>query len=162
MANKLNILKNVSRKDQYENIIPQIKALIQPEQDTIANMANISAVLKEAFGFLWIGFYIVKKEELVLGPFQGPVACTRIKYGKGVCGTAWKEKRTVVVPDVEDFPGHIACNSSSRSEIVVPIVKQNVIIGILDIDSEHLNDFTECDAKYLEEIAGILTNQILN
>jgi len=159
MAESLNILKHVSRKDQYENIIPQIKALIEGEKDTIANMANISAVLKETFKFLWVGFYIVKKEELVLGPFQGHIACTRIKFGKGVCGTAWKEERTVIVPDVNTFAGHIACDSESRSEIVIPVKHEDKIIGVLDVDSEYENNFSEIDAKCLEEIVNILTNQ---
>jgi L-methionine (R)-S-oxide reductase len=157
MAEKLDILKHASREAQYKNILPQIKSLIEGESDTIANFANVSAVLKEVFKFLWVGFYIVKREELVLGPFQGKIACTRIKYGKGVCGTAWKEKRTVLVPDVNTFAGHIACDSESRSEIVVPLYRHGEIIAVLDIDSEMENNFTEIDAQYLEEIVKYLT-----
>lgn len=157
MAEKLDILKHASREAQYKNILPQIKSLIEGESDTIANFANVSAVLKEVFKFLWVGFYIVKREELVLGPFQGKIACTRIKYGKGVCGTAWKEKRTVLVPDVNTFTGHIACDSESRSEIVVPLYRHGEIIAVLDIDSEMENNFTEIDAQYLEEIVKYLT-----
>ncbi len=160
MAEKLNILKHASRETQYENIIPQIRALIETETDSIANMANISAVLKETFNFLWVGFYIVKKEELVLGPFQGRIACTRIKLGKGVCGTAWKDDRTVIVPDVNIFAGHIACDSESRSEIVVPIRYQGKVIAVLDVDSDTENNFSETDAKYLENIIRIFEQQL--
>lgn len=156
MAEKIDILKHASREAQYKNIVPQIKALIEGETDTIANMANVSAVLKEAFKFFWVGFYMVKRDELVLGPFQGPVACTRIRYGKGVCGTAWKEKRTIVVPDVNTFAGHIACSSESRSEIVVPLKKGGEVYAVLDIDSEIENNFSETDARYLEEIIKFL------
>lgn len=156
MAEKVDILKHASREDQYKNLLPQIKALLEAETDTIANFANVSAVLKEAFGFLWVGFYIVKREQLILGPFQGRIACTRINYGKGVCGTAWKENRTIMVADVNTFAGHIACDSESRSEIVVPIRKQGEVIAVLDVDSEIENYFTEIDAKYLEEIVSFL------
>lgn len=156
MAEKLDILKHASREAQYKNLLPQIKSLIEGESDTIANFANVSAVLKEVFKFLWVGFYIVKREELVLGPFQGKIACTRIKYGKGVCGTAWKEKRTVIVPDVNTFAGHIACDSESRSEIVVPLYRHGEIIAVLDVDSEVENNFTEIDAQYLEKIVKYL------
>lgn len=156
MAEKVDILKHASREDQYKNLLPQIKALLEAETDTIANFANVSAVLKEAFGFLWVGFYIVKREQLVLGPFQGRIACTRINYGKGVCGTAWKENRTIMVADVNTFAGHIACDSESRSEIVVPIRKQGEVIAVFDVDSEIENYFTEIDAKYLEEIVSFL------
>lgn len=152
MAERINILKHVSREEQYKNILPQVKALLDGENDTIANMANISAVLKEVFSFFWVGFYIVKRDELVLGPFQGPIACTRIKYGKGVCGTAWKENRTVIVPDVNTFAGHIACSSESRSEIVIPLRMHGEVFAVLDVDSEIENNFTEIDATYLEEI----------
>ena len=158
MAEKIDVLKHVSRETQYRNIVPQIKALLEGETDTIANFANVSAVLKEAFGFLWVGFYIVKREQLVLGPFQGRIACTRINYGKGVCGTAWKEKRTVTVADVNTFAGHIACDSESRSEIVVPLIKQGQVIAVLDVDSEIENNFTDVDARYLEEIVALLEN----
>lgn len=158
MAEKIDILTHASREEQYLNILPQIKSLLKNESDTIANFANVSAVLKEAFKFLWVGFYIVKQEQLVLGPFQGRIACTRINYGKGVCGTAWKENRTVLVDDVNDFSGHIACDSESRSEIVVPIRNHNQVIAVLDIDSEFESNFSEIDAKYLQEIVSFLEN----
>ena len=144
-------------KDQiYESLIPQIIALTEGEKDPIANMANISAALKEAFNFWWVGFYIVREDSsdhghsLVLGPFQGPIACTRIRFGKGVCGTAWKERETVIVPDVDKFPGHIACSSLSKSEIVVPVLRDGEVIAILDIDSDKLEDFDEKDKRWLE------------
>ncbi|GHS93946.1 hypothetical protein FACS1894207_1270 [Bacteroidia bacterium] len=152
MGENITVLKNASKVAQYENLLPQIKALIEPETDFIANLANIAAVLKSAFDFFWVGFYLVKEGELVLGPFQGPVACTRIAFGKGVCGTAWKERRTIIVPDVEQFPGHIACSSESKSEIVVPLFRENQIIGVLDIDSNQLDTFDEVDAGYLEKL----------
>jgi GAF domain-containing protein len=152
MAEDLNIIKDVSRAEQYESLIPQIKGLVTGEPDLIANLANISAALKEQFGWLWVGFYLVKDDELVLGPFQGPVACTRIRKGKGVCGTAWEKAQTVIVPDVEAFPGHIACSSASRSEIVLPLLSEDKVIGVLDVDSESLDAFDDADAKYLAEI----------
>ena len=158
MAEKIDVLKDGSREEQYQNILPQIKALIEGESDTIANLANISAVLKEAFSFLWVGFYIVKGEQLVLGPFQGRIACTRINYGKGVCGTAWKENRTITVADVNTFAGHIACDSESRSEIVIPIRKHSKVVAVLDVDSEIEANFSEVDAKYLQEIVCVLEN----
>jgi len=145
-------LNNTTKEETYRLLLPQIQELTAKEEDRIANMANITAALKQAFGFFWVGFYLVKGDELVLGPFQGPVACTRISYGKGVCGTAWKERRTIIVPDVEQFPGHIACNSESKSEIVVPLFENGEIIGVLDIDSDRLNTFDEIDAAYLEKI----------
>ena len=139
------------RKEKlYRSLLPQIRELVGKEKDLIANMANISAALKQTFGFFWVGFYRVAGNELVLGPFQGPVACTRIPFGKGVCGTAWKERRTIIVTDVEQFPWHIACNSESKSEIVVPLFNRDEIIGVLDIDSDRLNTFDETDGKYLE------------
>ena len=140
------------KEEKYKSLLPQIQALTGKERDLIANLANIAAALKQTFGFFWVGFYLVKGDELILGPFQGPVACTRIPFGKGVCGTALKERRTIIVPDVEQFPGHIACNSESKSEIVVPLFVNDEIIGVLDIDSDSLNDFDEIDAKYLEII----------
>jgi GAF domain-containing protein len=152
MGENITILKNASKAAQYENLLPQIKALIEPETDFIANLANVAAVLKSTFDFFWVGFYLVKEGELVLGPFQGPVACTRIAFGKGVCGTAWKEQHTIIVPDVEQFPGHIACSSESKSEIVVPLFRENQIIGVLDIDSDQLSTFDETDGKYLEKV----------
>ena len=142
----------MNKEEIYQSLLPQIQELTRKERDLIANLANVAAALKQAFGFFWVGFYLVKGNELVLGPFQGPVACTRIPFGKGVCGTAWKERRTIIVPDVEQFPGHIACNSESKSEIVVPLFDNGEINGVLDIDSDCLNDFDEIDAKYLEEI----------
>ena len=151
MAENL-IINNGNREEQYRTLLPQLKALIEAETDTVANLANITAALKQTFGFFWVGFYLVKEGVLVLAPFQGPLACTRIKFGKGVCGTAWKEARTLLVPDVELFPGHIACSSDSKSEIVVPILKNKEVIGVLDIDSDTLDSFDETDALYLEKL----------
>ena len=145
-----------SRREQYEGLIPQIAALIEGEPNRVANMANVTAALKTQFNWLWVGFYLVEDNELVLGPFQGPIACTRIRYGKGVCGSAWEAGRTIIVDDVEKFPGHIACSSLSRSEIVVPVFHQGTIVGVLDVDSELLAHFTETDAQYLEEIVRLL------
>lgn len=156
MSEELIIDKHSSKEDKYKSLVPQIQALISGEPDRIANMANISAALKEAFSFWWVGFYLVKEQELVLGPFQGPVACTRIAMGKGVCGTSWKERKTIIVPDVDLFPGHIACSSASRSEIVLPILVDQQIIGVLDVDSEHLAHFDSVDEKYLSEIISFL------
>lgn len=153
MAEDLTILQG-TKEDQYESLVPQIQALIQGEPDLIANLANISAALKEQFNWLWVGFYLVKDAQLVLGPFQGPVACTRIQKGKGVCGTSWEQKKTLIVPDVEAFPGHIACSSLSKSEIVVPLLSNNEVIGVLDVDSEHLNHFDETDQHFLEKIVA--------
>ena len=147
---------SASREEKYRHLLPQLQALLSGEKDRIANMANISAALKQTFDFFWVGFYQVQENVLTLGPFQGPIACSRIPWGKGVCGTAWKERRTIVVPNVEDFPGHIACNSASKSEIVVPVFKQQEVVAVLDIDSERLNDFGEVDVLFLEEIAGLL------
>lgn len=155
MAEDLSIIKG-SKEVQYKSLIPQIKSLIDGESNMIANMANICAALKEQFGWLWVGFYLVENDELVLGPFQGPVACTRIQKGKGVCGTAWQNAQTILVPDVEQFPGHIACSSLSKSEIVLPFFSNNEIIGVLDVDSTLLNDFDDIDKKYLKEIISIL------
>jgi GAF domain-containing protein len=144
------------KESRYQELYQTIAAVTQGETDTIANMANTSALIHESFGFWWTGFYIVKGEELVLGPFQGPVACTRIGFGKGVCGTAWKRRESIVVPDVEEFPGHIACSSLSRSEIVIPIFKDDDIIGVLDIDSKELSTFDETDRVWLEKISALL------
>ena len=146
-----------SKEERYEALIPQLKSLISTETDQIANYANVSAALKEVFDFLWVGFYRVSDKVLVLGPFQGPIACTRIAFGKGVCGFAWQEGKTIIVPDVDQFPGHIACSSRSKSEIVVPVVKEANIIAVLDVDSELLNNFDEIDAKYLEIICALLS-----
>ena len=156
MTEEINLPKNANKEEIYKVLLPQVKALLSGEEDLVANMANMAAVLKEAFGFFWVGFYIVKKGELVLGPFQGPVACTRIQKGKGVCGKAWETGETQLVPDVNAFPGHIACSASSQSEIVVPVSKGNEIIAVLDIDSDQLDTFDAVDRKYLEEMVGYL------
>jgi L-methionine (R)-S-oxide reductase len=145
-----------TRSEQYQSLIPQIGGLLEGETDLIANMANITAALKEQFGWLWIGFYLVKENELVLGPFQGPVACTRIQKGRGVCGTSWAKAETLIVPDVAKFPGHIACSSLSRSEIVIPLLKDGTVWAILDIDSEDYDQFGETDKLYLEKIVSLL------
>jgi len=151
-----------NKADQYESLIPQIKGLIEGEADLIANMANIAAALKEQFKWFWVGFYIVKKDELVVGPFQGPVACSRIRKGKGVCGTSWEKASTLIVPDVEKFPGHIACSSLSRSEIVVPVIRNNEVVAVLDVDSEHIDAFDQTDQRYLEAIAALIPYCILS
>ncbi|SUJ07937.1 Free methionine-R-sulfoxide reductase [Sphingobacterium spiritivorum] len=156
MAEDLNILTG-NKAEQYKGLIPQIEALISGESNLIANLANISAALKEQFGFFWVGFYLVEGEELVLGPFQGPVACTRIKKGKGVCGAAWANEQTLIVPDVDKFPGHIACSSLSKSEIVIPVRADGKIIAVLDVDSDSLNSFDQEDAVYLEKILSFIT-----
>lgn len=155
MAENL-IIAEGGKEQKYELLYKQIEALIQGESDPIANMANVAAMIHYTFGFWWTGFYRVAGDELVLGPFQGPLACSRISYGRGVCGTAWKEQMTQVVPDVEQFPGHIACSSLSRSEIVVPVWKEGKIIAVLDIDSEHLATFDTTDQKWLEKIVDLL------
>ncbi len=152
MAEDLQISSG-SKQERYEALLPQLGALLDGETDVVANLANVAAALKQTFDFFWVGFYVVKGDCLVLGPFQGPVACTRIRYGKGVCGTAWKEARTVVVPDVDLFPGHIACSSASRSEIVVPVRQGETVVAVLDIDSDWLAAFDETDAHYLERLA---------
>jgi len=146
----------MDKENIYKALLPQIRSLVGVENDSVANMANIAAVLKETFGFFWVGFYVVKGEQLVLAPFQGPLACTRIAFGRGVCGTAWKEQRTLIVPDVEMFPGHIACNAASRSEIVVPIFHGDEVVAVIDIDSDKLDIFDSIDAQYLEQIAKLL------
>lgn len=156
MAESLFIPTAASKEEKYGAILPQIEALISGEIDLIANLANISAVLKESFGFFWVGFYLVKDNQLVLGPFQGPIACTRINLGKGVCGTAWQENKTQLVPDVDAFPGHIACSSASKSEIVLPFSSNGEVAGVLDIDSDKLADFDETDQIYLEKLISIL------
>ena len=155
MAEDLLIISG-NKEERYSNLLPQVKGLLEGEPELVANLANISAALKEQFGWLWVGFYLVKGEELVLGPFQGPVACTRIKKGRGVCGKCWENKRTLIVADVEKFPGHIACSSLSRSEIVIPVLNNNEVVAVLDADSESLNHFDETDKKYLEEIVGMI------
>ena len=156
MAEDLKILKDLSKEEQYQSLIPQLTALLDGETDLIANLANVSAALKEQFGWFWVGFYLVKGDELVLGPFQGPVACTRIAKGRGVCGAAWLRNETIVVPDVDQFPGHIACASASRSEIVLPFYLNNEIVGVLDVDSEYLSYFDEVDATYLTQILSLI------
>ena len=162
MAEDLTIISG-SKAEIYQSLIPQIKGLLEGEPDFIANLANVSAALKEQFGWLWVGFYLVKPDsknsaetELVLGPFQGPVACTRIKKGRGVCGAAWQKAETFIVPDVEKFPGHIACSSLSRSEIVMPLIKNGEVIGVLDVDATEPDQFDETDKKYLKQIIEIL------
>jgi GAF domain-containing protein len=155
MADDL-IISNGDKHAQYTTLIPQVQALLSGEKDVVANMANLVAALKEQFNFFWVGFYLVKKNELVLGPFQGPVACTRIAKGRGVCGTSWQNAQTLIVPDVEKFPGHIACSSLSKSEIVIPIFKDAHVIGVLDVDSDSLGAFDETDARFLEQMVQMI------
>jgi GAF domain-containing protein len=150
------IINTGSKAEQYQSLVPQLKGLMEGETDLVANMANLVAALKEQFGWLWVGFYVVKNNELVVGPFQGPVACTRIRKGKGVCGTSWAEAKTIIVPDVEKFPGHIACSSLSKSEIVVPVIRNNEVVAVLDVDSEELDQFDTTDQRYLEEIVNLI------
>lgn len=156
MAEDLTIAKG-SKEEQYRLLLPQIGGLLDGEPDLIANLANVAAALKEQFGWLWVGFYLVKGEELVLGPFQGPVACTRIRKGRGVCGSSWAKGETLIVPDVEKFPGHIACSSLSRSEIVLPLLKKGEVVGVLDVDSTELNHFDETDKEYLEKVVALIS-----
>ncbi|CAD5289682.1 MULTISPECIES: GAF domain-containing protein [unclassified Imperialibacter] len=156
MAETLFIPQEATKQDKYESLVPQVEALIAGEPDLTANLANIAAALKYGMGFFWVGFYIIKEDQLVLGPFQGPIACTRINLGKGVCGSSWKEARTFIVPDVEQFPGHIACSSDSKSEIVLPIIRNGKVLGVLDVDSDKLNEFDEVDQRYLEQIIDML------
>ncbi|MFC6098671.1 GAF domain-containing protein [Olivibacter domesticus] len=155
MAENLTI-QTGTKESQYKSLLPQIKALIEGEDDLIANLANISAALKAQFNFFWVGFYVVKNEELILGPFQGPIACTRIKKGKGVCGSAWAESKVLIVPDVEKFPGHIACSLDAKSEIVLPFYRNGTIVGVLDIDSDTLNSFDSVDKEYLTQLLAYL------
>ena len=156
MAEDLQIIAG-SKAEQYQSLIPQLTGLLQGEPDLVANRANVSAALKEQFGWFWVGFYLVKDDELVLGPFQGPVACTRIKKGRGVCGSSWTQEKTLIVPDVEKFPGHIACSSLSKSEIVVPIIRNGQVLGVLDVDSDELDQFDETDQQYLEQIMQLIS-----
>lgn len=156
MAEELIISASGNKKERYATLVPQIESLIDGEPDFIANLSNIAAALKQTMHFFWVGFYIVKDDQLVLGPFQGPVACTRIPFGKGVCGAAWKEKKTFLVPDVDAFPGHIACSSASRSEIVLPAFKNGAVSLVMDIDSDKLDDFDEVDQHALEKVIGII------
>jgi GAF domain-containing protein len=155
MSESLFLTPGQPKAARYAELFPQVVALTAPETDRTANLANTAAALRQAFGFFWVGFYLVQGEELVLGPFQGPIACTRIRRGRGVCGTSWAEARTVLVPDVEAFPGHIACSSDSKSEIVVPIVKNGVVVAVLDVDSDKLNDFDHDDQAALEQLMNL-------
>lgn len=150
MTEELKVIHGGNKEEIYISLLPQVMSLIENEDDLVANLANVAAALKETFNFFWVGFYLVKGDELVLGPFQGPIACTRIRKGKGVCGTAWASNQTQLVPDVEAFPGHIACSSLSRSEVVIPLVRDGNVWGVLDIDSEHYNFFDKIDVHYLE------------
>lgn len=156
MAEELLISTSSDKAERYKTLVPQIEALITGESDVVANLSNIAAALKQTMNFFWVGFYLVKENQLVLGPFQGPIACTRINLGKGVCGTSWKEGKTIVVPNVDEFPGHIACSSASKSEIVLPAFKNGVVALVLDVDSDQLNDFDEIDAKALEQVMRII------
>ncbi|MFN7703159.1 MAG: GAF domain-containing protein [Chryseotalea sp.] len=156
MAEELNIVTSASKAEKYQSLLPQIEGLVTGERDVTANLANVAAALKQAMNFFWVGFYLVKENQLVLGPFQGPIACTRINFGKGVCGTSWKEGKTIIVPDVDAFPGHIACSSASKSEIVVPGFKDGKVCMVLDVDSDVLNDFDETDQVYLEQLMKIV------
>ncbi len=160
MAENLRLSEQATKEEKYIALLPRIKALTEPEKNMIANLSNIVAALKYGFNFFWVGFYLVENDELVLGPFQGPIACTRIAFGKGVCGTAFAEKSTVVVPDVDQFPGHIACSSESRSEIVVPVIKNGEVVMVLDVDSNQLNSFDETDKKHLEILAGYVAELV--
>jgi GAF domain-containing protein len=157
MAEDLLIVKG-TKEERYQSLLPQVRGLLEGETDLIANLANICGALKEQFNWLWIGFYLVKADELVLGPFQGPVACTRIKKGKGVCGAAWAQQKVLIVPDVEKFPGHIACSSLSRSEIVLPLFDQHKqVMGVLDIDSTELEEFDSTDQYFLQQIIDLIS-----
>jgi GAF domain-containing protein len=157
MAEEINVSVEANKREKYDSLLPQLEALTADEPNLVANLANIAAALKEIFGFWWVGFYLLENDELVLGPFQGPVACTRIQPGKGVCGTACIRKETILVPDVEQFPGHIACSSASRSEIVVPVIKDGIVRMVLDVDSEHLGHFDETDRQALEKLAALIS-----
>ncbi len=150
------IIATGNKEEKYQQLLPQIQALVDGEQNLIANLANVAAALKQQFDFWWVGFYLIEGDELVLGPFQGPIACTRIRKGKGVCGTSWEKNETIIVPDVDAFPGHIACSSQSKSEIVVPFQLKNKLVGVLDVDSEQYNSFDEIDAKYLKAIITLI------
>ena len=160
MAEELIIPTSTDKKEKYETLLPQIEGLLSNEPDLVANLANVSSALKFGMGFFWVGFYLVKDDELVLGPFQGPIACTRIKKGKGVCGRAWEKGKTILVPDVEQFPGHIACSSDSRSEIVLPGFKNEEVQLILDVDSDQVNDFDTTDQVYLEKIMKLVESKL--
>lgn len=156
MAEELIISASASKKERYDELVPQIQALVSGETDLVANLSNIAAALRQSMNFFWVGFYLVKESQLVLGPFQGPIACTRIDFGKGVCGTSWKEKRVILVPDVDRFPGHIACSSASKSEIVLPVMKRGEVVMVLDVDSDRINDFDGSDQEGLLAITRIV------
>ncbi|SKC73886.1 GAF domain-containing protein [Ohtaekwangia koreensis] len=156
MAEELIISTSASKKERYDILIPQIESLVDGEPDAVANLSNIAAALKQSMNFFWVGFYIVKNDQLVLGPFQGPIACTRINFGKGVCGASWKEKKTILVPNVDEFPGHIACSSASKSEVVLPAFKNGEVALVLDVDSDILDDFDETDCESLEKVMRII------
>ena len=156
MAEELIVSTSTDKKEIYKTLIPQLEALVGGESDAIANLSNIAAALKQSMNFFWVGFYFVKNDQLVLGPFQGPIACTRINFGKGVCGTSWKEQKTILVPNVDDFPGHIACSSASKSEIVLPAFKNGKVALVLDVDSDKLNDFDTTDQQALENVMRII------
>lgn len=160
MAENLIISSSTDKVTRYQTLVPQIEALTSGEPDLIANLSNIAAALRQSMNFLWVGFYIVKNNELVLGPFQGPIACTRIAFGKGVCGASWKEKQTLIVPNVDEFPGHIACSSDSKSEIVLPAIKNGEVALVLDVDSDKLNDFDETDKLYLSQVMSMIEKMI--
>lgn len=156
MAEELIISTSTDKQERYSILVPQIQSLIEGEADVVANLSNVAAALKQTMNFFWVGFYLVKDNQLVLGPFQGPIACTRIQYGKGVCGASWKEKKVILVPDVEEFPGHIACSSASKSEIVLPAFKNGEVALVLDVDSDKLNDFDAVDEKELEKVMRLI------
>lgn len=160
MAENLIIAPSPDKVARYQTLVPQIEALTSGETDLVANLSNIAAALKQTMNFFWVGFYIVKSNELVLGPFQGPIACTRIAFGKGVCGASWKEKKTIIVPNVEEFPGHIACSSDSKSEIVLPALKNGEVALVLDVDSDQLSDFDETDKLFLSQVMGMIEKMI--
>lgn len=160
MAENLIISSSTDKVARYQTLVPQIEALTSGEPDLIANLSNIAAALRQSMNFFWVGFYIVKNNELVLGPFQGPIACTRIAFGKGVCGASWKEKQTIIVPNVDEFPGHIACSSDSKSEIVLPALKNGEVALVLDVDSDRLNDFDETDNLYLSKVMSMIEKMI--
>jgi GAF domain-containing protein len=156
MAEELIIASTTDKQERYDTLVPQIEALVAGEEDVVANLSNITAALKQTMGFFWVGFYLVKNDQLVLGPFQGPIACTRIGFGKGVCGASWKAQKTILVPNVDEFPGHIACSSASKSEIVLPAFKDGKVALVLDVDSDQLNDFDHIDQRALEQVMRVV------
>ena len=160
MAEELIVSSSTDKKEKYKTLLAQLEGLVAGEVDLVANLSNIAAALKQTMGFFWVGFYVVKGEQLVLGPFQGPIACTRINFGKGVCGASWKEKKTILVPNVDEFPGHIACSSASKSEIVLPAMKDGKVALVLDVDSDKLNDFDATDEQALEKVMRLIEKLI--